>query len=58
MLYKIEYQRQGYTHPHIKYIQAADKAEAKKLAEEELNKFPKKYKLLSVKPHKYTHLTN
>lgn len=58
MLWKVEYQRLGYTHAHIKYFQAVDMEEAKAIAEEEIGRFPKKYKILSIKPHKYTHLIN
>lgn len=58
MLWKVEYQRDGYTHPHIKYIQAVDLNDAMEAVQKELNKFPKKYKIVSIKPHKYTHLTN
>lgn len=58
MLYKVEYQRQGYTHPHIKYFQAVDVEEAKVIAEKEIGRFPKKHTILSIKPHKYTHLIN
>lgn len=58
MLYKIEYRRQRYITDHIKYIQAVDLEEAKEIAKQELTKFPKRYEIVSIKPHKYTHLTN
>lgn len=58
MLYKVEYKRKGYISNHILYIQAVDMEGAKEVAEKELNKFPKRYEILSIKPHKYTHLIN
>jgi hypothetical protein len=58
MLYKVKYRRDGYVSDHTTYVQAFGMEDAKKVAEKELNKFPKRYEILSIKPHKYTHLTN